>query len=354
MEEKRLDTSFEKCDGCGGNLAFNPAHQALHCENCGSVKKFDKDKNYEKHSVSSAPKAYEGHEDWVKSVKVTNCSNCGSQIVFEQHKFADVCPYCGSNYVTDSNSLPALAPDAVIPFKFDTSKASEEFALRVKKKIFVISEFKKKLPEKDIQGVYIPSFAFDSDSKSSYSGVLLEHETRRSGDRTYTTTKRINIKGEKQLQHRDITIESSSLINQSNLNSILPYNMGDGFKFDENFIRGYAVEHFDTQVDKCFKVATNVMDNDIRNAILRQYHYDEVERLDVKTVYSNEVYAYRLLPLYRFEYNYKNKQYITYMNGQTGKIGGKLPYSKIKIAFAVILGILVFLIPIILALVLGE
>lgn len=354
MEEKKLETSHVKCDNCGGNLIFSPKLQKLYCTNCDSVKDIIVVKEYEKHPTSEMPNDYTGYESWVESVKVANCSNCGSQIVFDAHKFADVCPYCGSNYVAETDTLPSLVPDAVIPFKFDSNKAGEEFAARVKKKIFVISAFKKKLPEKDIKGVYIPSFAFDSDSMSQYTGVLVENEIHRHGDRTEIVKKRRNINGTKSVDHRDITIESSSLINQVNLNSICPFNMGQSVKFNEDFIRGYAVEHFDTKIEECHKVAINVMDNRIRDAILSGYRYDEVERLDVKTTYSNEKYAYRLLPIYRFEYHFRNKQYITYMNGQTGKIGGKLPYSKLKITLAVILGIIIFLVPIVLALILGD
>ena len=56
-----------------------------------------------------------------------------------------------------------------------------------------------------------------------------------------------------------------------------------------------------------------------------------------------------MLPMYRINFNYKNKKYSNIINGQTGKVGGNIPKSKFKIALIVIGIILGFLLPIILA-----
>ena len=41
-------------------------------------------------------------------------------------------------------------------------------------------------------------------------------------------------------------------------------------------------------------------------------------------------------------YKYKEKTYNTLMNGQTGKVGGNVPRSKIKITLFVLMLILIF------------
>ena len=42
------------------------------------------------------------------------------------------------------------------------------------------------------------------------------------------------------------------------------------------------------------------------------------------------------------------------MNGQTGKLGSGLPVSKVKVAFGIILGVLLVLLPILLLLFLTD
>ena len=94
----------------------------------------------------------------------------------------------------------------------------------------------------------------------------------------------------------------------------------------------------------------------IRSDILRKYTYDGVSYLNVNTDYSNETFEYDILPVYRFDYDYKNKKYVTYMNGQTGRVDNNIPKSPAKIALVVILIILAVLLPIIIAIItsLGE
>ena len=82
---------------------------------------------------------------------------------------------------------------------------------------------------------------------------------------------------------------------------------------------------------------------------MSKYSYDGVSYLNVSSEFSDETYTYDLLPVYRFEYEYDKKQYKTYMNAQSGKVDRNVPKSKWKIAFVVILGILLFLIPILLS-----
>ena len=117
---------------------------------------------------------------------------------------------------------------------------------------------------------------------------------------------------------------------------MLPYNFNDSVKYDSDFIRGYSVEHFNNTLENCFKLSRISIDNKIRSQILSKYNYTSVVKLDVQTTYSNEKYCYHLLPVYKLDFNYKQKDYSTFMNGQTGKVGTGLPKSKVKITFFVL------------------
>ena len=49
-----------------------------------------------------------------------------------------------------------------------------------------------------------------------------------------------------------------------------------------------------------------------------------------------------MLPIYQIEFEYKDKKYLSYMNGQTGRVGTGIPKSPVKITFTVLL-VLLFL-----------
>ena len=46
-----------------------------------------------------------------------------------------------------------------------------------------------------------------------------------------------------------------------------------------------------------------------------------------------------MLPVWISAYRYQNKQYRVMVNAQTGKVSGDRPYSKVKIAIAVVAGL---------------
>lgn len=64
--------------------------------------------------------------------------------------------------------------------------------------------------------------------------------------------------------------------------------------------------------------------------------------LEFRTAYSEVTYKYLLLPVWFIDMNYKNKNYQLLMNGQTGKVTGKVPAYILKYiiyAIVILLGI---------------
>lgn len=352
---KEIKSDYKKCDGCGGNLIFSPSTQGLHCEKCGKEIDFPKKGISEKHPIEEFSKTQNNLAEWQSQNKVLKCAMCGASIVLNSLEYASNCPYCGSAMLSLSDELPGIPPDAIIPFAFDEKAAAEKFKNTAKKKLLAPNAFKKKLPTSKIRGVYIPSFTFDANTFSVYDGVLEEDYTvtNSKGERV-TKTRSFGIRGKKNLTHKDIMIETSSKINQSQLSQLLPFDHRYTYAFDKNFIRGYVVEHYNEETRESYKEAKAVMESNIRSMILKQYSYDRVRYLNVNTIYSDEKFLYKVCPIYSFEYTYKNKEYITLMNGQTGKVGKGMPVSKVKVGF-LIAGIIlsVVLIIIIIALVQG-
>lgn len=334
----KLEATHQKCSGCGGNLLFSPSSQSLKCPNCQSIYEIVAEHCCPKHELEEKS---QNQSVWEDENKVAKCQNCGASVVLNKLEYATKCPYCSSPLIVETKLVPGLKPDAIIPFQFDKSEAAKKFVQGVKKKLFIPNKFKKEPPESEIQGIYIPTFLFDADSKSTYSGVLLENQTTKINDKYVTTTRSFVIRGKNQMTHKNIAIEASAHINQTQLDSIKPFDYSEFYEFNEDFLRGYFVEMNDTNIDDCHSSARDVMREAIRRDILSGYSYDGVRNLDVSTEFLEEKFSYGILPTYRFNYSYKNKQYTTFMNGQTGQIGGGIPRSGAKIASLVVSIILI-------------
>lgn len=342
-EEKKIESTQNKCTGCGGDLIFSPKDQNLLCENCGKTYPIETgdaqivlhDLNAEKSDQNS------DYKQFVSNNKVFKCPNCGSNVILNAYEISKKCPYCDTSLVIDESKLPGIKPDAVIPFLFDEKEAGTKFVQSVKKDWFVPNAFKKQMPENQIKGIYIPAFSFNVNTISSYNGRLY-NDVSRTDSEGHTTTDRnyFNINGNFTRKFTDILVECSSKLVQSQIDEFLPYNYGKKKPYNDGFIRGYSVEHYNENVDSCKVTYERILTDLIRSGILSQYHYDGVDSLKVSTSKSNETYAYYLVPIYRFDYVYNKKHYATYMNGQTGRVDSNVPKSKLKIAFVSILAIL--------------
>lgn len=349
MTKKDLTGKTLKCFNCGNNLVFSPEHQALFCDDCKTVVEIEKN-GFVKHDYNAVAENASELKEWNKNNSVFTCSNCGANVIMNSFSHSETCPYCSTPYVKQTKTLPGLLPDCVIPFAYGREQAAVKYAKGVHKKWFLPNQFKKKPPVEEMKGIYIPVFSFDADSHNVYNGRLANDDSYTDLDgrvRTHTSYK--NISGVKDVMHKDITVESSSQMNQLEYEKIKPYETTQFTGFNENYLRGYAVEYYNNTLNKCKELATTLMREEAKKVILSKYIYDRVESFSMTSDYSNEKYCYQLLPMYKFSYTYKNKSYTTFMNGQTGKVGGGLPVSGAKIT-GLILGILFAILMVILIL----
>lgn len=328
-----------KCKNCGGNLVFSPATQNLFCEKCLTYKQIKHSLQVEKHNLNKALKSNEKTTN--ETDRFVNCPNCGNKINLDKFEISKDCTYCGSSIVAQDVSIISKKPDGIIPFAFDKKQASEKFVENVKKQFWAPRKFKKQPPERVIEGDYIPSFAFNTDVVYTYKGMLYNERTveHRNGH-SDTVRDYFKIAGEDSTHYDNILVESSSKISQHNINGILPYDYSKVYKYQDAYISGFVVEKYDKSVSNCLKTYDNLLTERLRRDILSQYSYDGVDYLHIKKTTYDETYSYNIVPLYKFTYSYKKKQFVTYMNGQTGRIDKNIPKSGWKIFFIIVLPII--------------
>jgi len=343
---KRVKTEKSTCESCGGDLKFSAKTQTLYCEKCKTEKPIEK-----KHTVCKQPvedlkkKIEDSKKAWIKENILMGCPNCGAKLVHDEKDISAKCPYCGTALTIAKSEISGLCPDEIIPFAFDEEMAAQKFVEGVKKKRFLPNAFKKQLPKNKITGVYIPSFVFDATTQTNYSGGLEKRTTHTDSDgHAHTEVSYYKISGIKAYNHKNMSLEISSQINQNELESIVPYNEENVFDFNEDFIKGYTVEQYNEEIENCYTKYREMLDNKIKNSILSGYSYTRVVKLNMQTIYQNELFAYRIVPVYIFEYTFKGKPYRTIMNGNDGKIGSGLPTSKLKKALVVLIPFIIFFI----------
>ena len=345
MEQKRIESLQGKCKNCGGNLVFNPANQQLSCKNCKCDYKISTNKDTIYHNLTQTADESDEYRQYIEQNKRFKCPNCGANVVLNKYEISQICPYCSTSLVITKQTKNGLYPDAIIPFQFNKEEAQRRFSESIKKRFFAPRKFKKSILTNNITGIYFPSFGFNASTKSEYEGRLYNEETVTDSDgHSHTERDYFFVSGKWNCDYKNIMVECSSKITQKDLHGFLPYNYEEKKSFSNSYILGYSVEQYDMQVKDCAITYNQILKDSIRRDILRKYSYDGVSYLNVKTEKIDEKYQYFILPVYKFEYDYKNKKYITYMNGQIGKVDGNTPISGLKIAIIIAIPILIFLI----------
>lgn len=331
-EGKKEDGSFVKCPTCGANLEFDPETQTLKCDYCGTEVNFEKNREVEEINIE---KAFALAEKGDKTTSLYRCRNCGAEVMINSDEVATECPFCQTPYVTKTENLEGIKPNAVYPFLIDKDKAVELTRKKIKKKFFAPSKFKKSFSAKNVNGVYYPCFTFDSSTQSAYNGRLGKTRTRtvrtKNGTRTETYVEWISVSGSFSYFFDDVTITSSAKMSQKILGKIMPFDINSICVYEKKFLAGFYASHYDKNIREAWTEAKSDMDKRIRTEILNRYNCDVVGYLNVSTIHNNVTYKYVLLPIWLISYKYRKKIYEMHMNGNTGKVYGKTPVSPWKV-----------------------
>ncbi len=334
-EFKEKEANVIKCSSCGANMIFEPKTQTLTCSYCGRQESIEK--NLEVQEIA-LEEGFQSMAQWSPSeASVYVCENCRAKVVLEKSETAKNCPFCGTSHVVQSDELPGIKPNALIPFS-KTVEESIEFTKKwAKKKMFAPTKFKKTVSPENVKGVFTPVFTFDSITNSTYVGRIGDRRTRVVGvgknRRTETYIVWRSISGTFNHFFDDVTITAGERFNQKQVNKISPFTRETSCVYEQKYLYGFMSYHYERDIRDCWTEAKSEIDESLKSLILSQYHYDVVDYLNVSTVHNNVTYKYVLLPVYVGSYTFKKKVFNFYVNGSTGKVIGKAPVSPVKVTF---------------------
>ncbi|MEG0379396.1 MAG: hypothetical protein RR614_13045, partial [Eubacterium sp.] len=193
-------------------------------------------------------------------------------------------------------------------------------------------------------GMYLPFWTFDTEAEAWYrgrGGVYVEEENDEG--ETTTHTEWTSVSGYVSNEYDDIQICAAGEHAQEVVDKILPYSTEENAKvFASGYLSGFGAEHYTFGADQGFEQAQEQIRRDLEERAesdIRRKGYDtaDVDKLEVE--YQNTEYKHLLLPAWLSAFAYKGKQYTYMINGETGEVGGKRPYSVPKIIAAVLVGL---------------
>ncbi|MEQ8365758.1 MAG: primosomal protein N' (replication factor Y) - superfamily II helicase, partial [Roseicyclus sp.] len=103
----------------------------------------------------------------------------------------------------------------------------------------------------------------------------------------------------------------------------------------------FRAEGYQVELAEGMEEAKGVIEHQVRQDIRRDIGGDEQRISNMQIRISDVTFKHVLLPVWVAAYKYRGTTYRFVVNGQTGKVQGERPWSAIKIAIAVVAGLIV-------------
>jgi hypothetical protein len=221
-----------------------------------------------------------------------------------------------------------MKPDYVIPFKRDKSAVQEAFAEFCEGKYLLPDAFKIKNRVESIQGVYVPFWLFDALAD----GWVMYEASKEVSRGKSTETQYYSIEREGSLAFENLPVDGSKKMDDKYMDAIEPFDYREMQDFHPSYLAGYTAEKYDVDAEKCksraAKRITKAVEEKFKYLVV---NYDEVTTQCSSIKMKNIAVSYALFPVWVLNTKYNNKKYLFMMNGQTGKLAGKLPIDKSKV-----------------------
>ena len=163
-----------KCPCCDGAIEFDSSIQKMKCPYCDSEFEVETLQNYNA-ELNSQPQedmswdAAAGQQ-WqpgeTEGLRIYTCNTCGGEIVADDTTGASECPFCGNPVVMTGQFAGDLKPDLVIPFKVNKKDAIAALKNHYKGKLLLPKVFKDQNHIKEVKGIYVPVWLFDTDANA--------------------------------------------------------------------------------------------------------------------------------------------------------------------------------------------
>lgn len=364
MEEEKKAFSEQKksCVNCGAELTYKPGTTQIKCGYCGHEEAIIPNHNGFKELELKPYLSEMGSVSHSEEILMLHCKNCGANQHVEENYKSLHCVYCTMPLIVeDVYKEDWILPGAILPFQFNQKKSHQIFSTWVRGLWFAPNNLKKAaLDPEYTKGLYLPYWTFDAQLYASYTGergdyyyVSVPYTTTVNGktvrstrqeQRTRWTRTSGNINGFVD----DTLIKASNQKKNEIPTKIARWNLDVLEPFNTGYLAGFVTEKYTIPLKDGHLSSTKEAENIARSWARNDIGGDTQRVHNIDMSLSEETFKHILLPVYISSYQYSGKKYHFFVNGQTGTISGKRPYSFWKIFFFVLfilvtIGVIVWL-----------
>jgi ribosomal protein S27E len=341
------------CDNCGSDFRYDPSEQTLTCDHCGNTDQIAETSGRQ-HPIREldfrAALEAELPQADIEETRVTTCPNCAAQVELGESSHSAECPFCATPVVTDTGTHRHIKPRGLLPFALEEKTARDAMSNWLGRLWFApsgLQEYARK--GRKMQGIYVPYWTFDAQTKSQYSGErgTVYYETRtvmRDGKRQQIRVPKVRWRATRGRVARffdDVLVLASKSLPKKFTDGLEPWDLSAMEPYSPEYLAGFRAEGYSVELQDGFSEARAFMDRVIERDVKFDIGGDRQRIHQLETKLGDVTFKHVLLPVWLAAYKYRGKTYRFVVNGRTGRVQGERPYSTLKIAIAVILGLLI-------------
>ena len=326
-----------KCPCCDGAIEFDPDVQKMKCPYCDSEFETETLLAYDA-ELSSTPQedmswdtaaGAQWQEGEADGLRVYCCNSCGGEIVADETTGATTCPFCGNPVVMTGQFAGSLKPDLVIPFQYDKKAAIAALQNHYKGKVLLPKVFKDENHIKEVKGLYVPVWLFDTDADAHvrYKATRIRHWS--DSNYRYTETRHYSVTRAGGIGFAHVPVDGSTKMDDALMESIEPYNIAGAVDFQTAYLSGFLADKYDVDAETSISRANERIKRSTEDAFASTVvGYSSVIPVSSNIRLQNGRARYALYPVWVLSTAWNGQNFTFAMNGQTGKMAGDLPMDK--------------------------
>lgn len=343
----RVEDHRFPCPACGSALRFAPGAGRLTCAHCGNEEPVPETRGAIPELDLRAAAALPPAE--MEEMRIAACANCGANVEFDEDLHAKECPFCAAPIVTGTGLHRHIKPQAQLPFLVTEDEARSAMQGWLRRLWFAPSDLRRHArAERAMQGVYVPYWTYDAETRTDYTGqrgrVHYENRPVRTmvKGRSRMVTQRVArvawtpVRGRVARRFDDVLVLGSRSLPKSFTDALAPWDLSALSAYDPRYLAGFRAEGYGVPVEEGYAEAKAMMNEIIEADVRRDIGGDRQRVGALETEVGALSFKHVLLPVWMAAYRFRGRSFRFVVNGRTGAVRGERPYSRVKIALAIL------------------
>jgi hypothetical protein len=292
--------------------------------------------------------------EWQQQRRSVQCQSCRAIMVYDAARVGQNCEFCGSPALVAYEEIKSpIRPEGVLPFRIDRSRVRDDIRKWWRSKWLAPGRLARAALVDTVRSLYIPYWTFDAKVHCPWEAdaghyYYVNVEGRDSQGRRVVRQERRtrweHAAGVVDHAFDDEPVPGTQGLPLDLLRQVEPFPTQDLLPYDTAFLSGHVVEHYKVVLLEAANQSIAQMHAKLEQLCASQIPGDTYRNLQIRPDYSARTFKHVLVPVWLLSYDYGARAFQVIVNGSTGRIAGRYPYSIWKIVLLVTLAVVALII----------